>query len=84
MKKLVKRYRNFRLLLRYWWVLERCENIIQQPTKGWGMIAKETFSLEEMEGVFDISHIHRILNMETGELEKDLIALKKGLKELEK
>lgn len=75
----MRRIRNFILLLRYWSVLKKSSKIIKDPEGAWSSAIAENLTLEEIEAVFDLERVFRILTGNPKTNRKDLKELKKSL-----
>lgn len=65
--------------MRYWVVLSKSQRIINDPKGAWSSAIAENLTLEEMEGVFDLERVARLLTQESKLLKKDLKHLQESL-----
>ena len=65
--------------MRYWVVLAKSQRIINDPNGAWSSAIAENLTLEEMEGVFDLERVARLLTQESKILKKDLKHLQESL-----
>lgn len=76
---MIRKVRNFFILMRYWVVLAKSQRIINDPKGAWSSAIAENLTLEEMEGVFDLERVARLLTQESKLLKKDLKHLQESL-----
>lgn len=76
---MIRKVRNFFILMRYWVVLSKSQRIINDPKGAWSSAIAENLTLEEMEGVFDLERVARLLTQESKLLKKDLKHLQESL-----
>lgn len=76
---MIRKVRNFFILIKYWRVLTQSQRIINDPKGAWSSSISENLTLEEMEGVFDLERVARILTQESKILKKDLKELQTSL-----
>lgn len=76
---MIRKVRNFFILMRYWSVLTKSQRIINDPKGAWSSSISENLTLEEMEGVFDLERVARLLTQESKLLKKDLKHLQDSL-----
>ena len=76
---MIRKVRNFFILMRYWAVLAKSQRIINDPKGAWSSAIAENLTLEEMEGVFDLERVARLLTQESKLLKKDLKHLQESL-----
>lgn len=65
--------------MRYLVVLAKSQRIINDPKGAWSSAIAENLTLEEMEGVFDLERVARLLTQESKLLKKDLKHLQESL-----
>lgn len=65
--------------MRYWEVLQKSRRIIDDPKGAWSSAIAENLTLEEMEAVFDLERVCRLLTTPTKETKKDLKELRNSL-----
>ena len=76
---MIRKVRNFFILMRYLVVLAKSQRIINDPKGAWSSAIAENLTLEEMEGVFDLERVARLLTQESKLLKKDLKHLQESL-----
>lgn len=76
---MIRKVRNFFILLRYWRVLEKSQRIINDPKGAWSSAISENLTLEEMEAVFDLERVARVLTNPPKITKKDLKELQQSL-----
>ena len=76
---MIRKVSNFFILMRYWVVLTKSQRIINDPKGAWSSAIAENLTLEEMEGVFDLERVARLLTQESKILKKDLKHLQESL-----
>lgn len=78
MKKL-RLWWNFWFLVKNWDTVEKSMELIQNANSVWSSKKADQLTLEEMEGVFDLERVGRILIDSKKELRKDMKHLRKSL-----
>jgi len=76
---MVTKIKNFIFLLRNWDAVSKSMRIIQDPRGARSSAISQNLTLEEMEAVFDLERVGRILTTPSKTFKKDLTELKKSL-----